>query len=181
MFMLYHCGSQRFDDVGQIGIDAQLAGDGQRFLDDFGRRQFGVFLQRLGGGLGVDAARADRADAVFGFEHVAIAGDDQGRFAVGHQQHRFQAAQHAVGAPVLGQFDRGAQQVALVLFQLAFEAVEQGEGVGGAAGEAAQHLALVQLAHLARRALHDDIAQRDLAVAAERDLLPRRTHRMVVP
>jgi hypothetical protein len=92
-------------------------------------------------------------------------------FAVGHQQHGFQAAQHAVGAPVLGQFDRGAQQVALVLFQLGFEAVEQGEGVGGAAGEAAQHLALVQLAHLARRALHDDVAQRDLAVAAERDLV----------
>ena len=90
---------------------------------------------------------------------------------VGHQQHRFEAAQHAVGAPVLGQFDRGAQQVALVFFELAFEAVEQGEGVGGAAGEAAQHLALVQLAHLAGRALHDDVAQRYLAIAAERDLL----------
>ena len=61
--------------------------------------------------------------------------------AVGDQQHRFQPAQHAVGAPVLRQFDRGARQVALVLFQLRFEALEQRERVGGAAGEAGQHLA----------------------------------------
>jgi hypothetical protein len=51
------------------------------------------------------------------------------------------------------------------------KAVEQGEGVGGAAGETDQDLALVDLAHLAGRALHDDIAQRNLAVAAERDFL----------
>jgi hypothetical protein len=40
----------------------------------------------------------------------------------------------------------------------------------------------VQLAHLARAGLDDDVAQRDLAVAAQRDeRLPRRTLTMVVP
>ena len=76
----------------------------------------------------------------------------------------------------------GAHQVALVLFELGLEALEQREGVGGGAGKAGQHLVVVELAHLARRALDDDVAERDLAVAAERDLtLPRRTLTMVVP
>jgi hypothetical protein len=39
--------------------------------------------------------------------------------AVGHRQHGLEPAQDAVGAPVLGQLDGGAQQVALVLSSLA--------------------------------------------------------------
>ena len=72
-----------------------------------------------------------------------------------------------------------------MLFQLGFKALEQREGVGRGAGKAGQHLAMVQLAHLARRALDDDVAQRDLAVAANGDLharwVWRRTLGMVVP
>src|SRR4051812_38961773 len=52
-----------FNDVRQVGVDAQLAGDGQRLLHHVQRRQFGVFQQRLGRRLGVGAARADGADA----------------------------------------------------------------------------------------------------------------------
>ena len=84
------------------------------------------------------------------------------------QQQRLEAAQAAVGAPVLGELDRGAGQVA-VLLQLGLEALEQREGVGGAAGEAGEDLAVVQAAHLAGVALHDGVAERDLAVAADRD------------
>jgi hypothetical protein len=62
-----------------------------------------------------------------------------------------------------------AQQVALVLFQLGLEALEQREGVGRAAGEAGQDLLLVEPAHLARAGLDDDVAERHLAVAAEGD------------
>ena len=88
-------------------------------------------------------------------------------FAVGHREHGLQPAQHAVGAPVLGQLDRRAHQVALVLLELGLEALEEREGVRGGAGEAGQHLVVVELAHLARRALDDDVAQGDLAVAAD--------------
>ena len=70
--------------------------------------------------------------------------------AVGDREHRLEPAQHAVGAPVLGQLDRRAHQVALVLLELGLEALEQREGVGGGAGEAGQHLVVVQAAHLAR-------------------------------
>ena len=106
---------------------------------------------------------------MLGLEHVAVAGDDERVLAVGDREHRLEAAQHAVGAPVLGELDRRAHQVALVLLELRLEALEQRERVGGAAGEAGEHLVVVEAAHLARVALHDDVAERHLAVAAERD------------
>ena len=101
--------------------------------------------------------------------------------AVRDDEHGLEPAQNAVGAPVLCQLHRRAHQVALMLFELAFEALEQRKGVGRAAGESGQDLVVVEPAHLARAGLDDDGAQRDLAVAAERDLVPRRAESMVVP
>ena len=151
-----------------IGVDAEVAGDFKRLLDDLGGRQAGVLQQRARRGLRVGPAAADGDDAVLRLEHVAIAGDDQRMLAVGDRQHGLQAAQHAVGAPVLGQFDGGAQQVALVLLQLGLETLEQREGIRRAAGEAGQDLFVVEPPHLARRGLDYDVAERDLAVAAQR-------------
>ena len=91
------------------------------------------------------------------------------RLVVGDGEHRLEPAQDAVGAPVLGQLDGRAHEVALVLLELGLEALEEREGVGGRAGEAGEHLVVMQSAHLARRRLDDDVAERDLAVAAERD------------
>jgi hypothetical protein len=68
-------------------------------------------------------------------------------------------------------FDGGAHQMALVFFQLGFEALEQGKGVGRGTGKAGQHLVLIEPADLARGRLDDDAAQGDLAVAAQRDLI----------
>ena len=56
--------------------------------------------------------------------------------------------------------------MALMFFELGFEALEQRKGIGGGAGKAGQHPTVVQLAHLARRALDDDVAQGDLTVTA---------------
>ena len=134
---------ERLDRVVLVGVDADVAGDLERRLTMSARRQLGVLQQRARRGLRVGAAGADRDDAVLGLEHVAVAGDDQRGVAVGHREHRLEPAQHAVGAPVLGQLDRGAHQVALVLLELGLEALEQREGVGGGAGEAGQHLVVV--------------------------------------
>ena len=106
------------------------------------------------------------ASGMLGLDDIAIAGDHVQAVRIAHQQQRLEAAQVAVGAPVLGQLDGGAREVAEFL-QLALEALEQREGVGRAAGEAGQHLAVVQPAHLAGIALHHGVAQGDLAVAAE--------------
>ena len=50
---------------------------------------------------GEAAAGAHGDQAVFGFDHVAVAGDDQRGILVGDREHGFEAAQGAVGAPVL--------------------------------------------------------------------------------
>ena len=55
------------------------------------------------------AAGADAHDAVLGLQHVAGAGQHQRHLRVGDDHHGFEAAQIAVGPPVLGEFDRGAQ------------------------------------------------------------------------
>ena len=54
--------------------------------------------------------------------------------------------------------------------ELGLEPLEQGEGIGRRAGEAAHDLAVAQPAHLLGVALDDGLAHRDLAVARHHDL-----------
>ena len=131
--------------------------------------EVGVVEQRARRGLRVRTAAADRDQPVLGLEHVAVAGDDERGFAVGDGEHRFEPAQDAVGAPVLRELDRRAREIALVLLELRLEALEQRERVRRAAGETGEDAVLVEAPHLARARLDDDVAERDLAVAAERD------------
>ncbi len=51
--------------------------------------------------------------------------------------------------------------------KLGIEALQQCERVGGRAGEADEHFAVVQWADLAGVALEDDVAERHLPVAAD--------------
>src|SRR5262249_57296879 len=74
----------------------------------------------------------------------------------------------AIGPPVLGQLDGRARELARILFELAFEALEQREGIGGRAREAADDVALAQAADLLGVGLHNGLADRYLAVAADR-------------
>ena len=111
-------------------------------------------------------------------QHIAVASDDQRGIAISYGQHGLQTAQHPVGAPVFGQLDGRAHQMPLVFLQLGLKALEQGECIGSGAGKTGQHFAVVELAHLARRALDHDVAERYLAVAADGDL---RAVRRVTP
>ena len=123
-----------------VGEHAHLGGDRHGAAGEL----FGVgFIvgQRLRRGERIIAARADRGDPALGLEHVAVAGQDQHRLGIGDDHHRLEVAEVFVGPPVLGQLDRGAQQLAAMRFQFLLEPLEQGEGVGGGAGEAADHLA----------------------------------------
>src|SRR6185312_13593139 len=69
--------SQLFDRDVVVGVDADVAGDPERLLDDLACLQVGVVQQRLGRGLRVRTARADRDQAVLGFQHVAVAGNQK--------------------------------------------------------------------------------------------------------
>jgi hypothetical protein len=72
------------------------------------------------------ATRANGHDAVLRFEHIAIAGDDQRILPISDCQHGVEPPQGAVAAPVLGEFDRRAQKIALMLVELRFESVRRG-------------------------------------------------------
>jgi hypothetical protein len=88
-----------------------------------------------------------------------VADDEQG----------LEVAEHAVGAPVFGQLDGGAAEVAGVLLELGLEAAEEREGVGGRAGESGEDLVLVELADFFCGVLHDGGAEGDLAVGGHDD------------
>jgi hypothetical protein len=84
---------------------------------------------------------------LLGLNHVAVAGDDQRGVFVGDREHGFEAAQGAVGSPFFGEFYGSTNQVALMLFQLAFETFEEGKGVGGGTGKTGEDLPVVQAAN----------------------------------
>ena len=67
---------------------------------------------------------------------------------VGDDEQGFKVAQHLVGAPFLGQLDGGAAEVAGILLELAFEAAEEREGIGGRSGESGEDLVLIEAAYL---------------------------------
>ena len=157
------------DDV-VVGIDADVARDFEALAGDGERVHLGVVIQRARGGQRKHPAGADGSDAVFRLDHVAVAGEDEGAGFVGDDEHGFEAAQHAVGAPVFGEFDRCAQQLPVLFFQLAFKTLEKGEGVGGAAGKSGEDTVFIETADFARVALHDGVAERDLAVTGDGDV-----------
>ena len=151
-----------------VGVDADVGGDIHRLAHD----RFGIERpvdQGARGGERIVAAGADAHHAGLGLEHVAGAGEHQRHLRVGDDHHGFEPAQIAVGAPVLGELDRGAGELAGILLELGFQPLEQGEGVGGGAGKAADHVALAEAPHLPGIGLDDGLADRDLPVAADDD------------
>ena len=83
-----------------------------------------------GRGERVVTARADAYQIVGGNYDIARAGDDKRIILRNHGQQRLQPAQHAVGAPLLGEFRRRAYYVALVILQNPLEALQQSKCVG---------------------------------------------------
>ena len=106
-------------------------------VGDLARAHLGVLEQCARRGERVGAAGADGEDAaVVGRDDVAVAGEQERALLVGDDQERLEVAQNLVRAPLLAQLDGGALEVAVILFELALEAREEREGVGGRAGEA---------------------------------------------
>ena len=79
--------------------------------------------------------------------------------------------------------DTKAGELALMLLQLLLQPLEQGEGVGGGAGEACDHRAVAEPAHLARIVLDNGLAKGHLSVAGNYHLavLTHRQDRRAVP
>ncbi len=152
-----------------VGVDASIAGDLHGFLHDFARIQRGVFQKRNGSAFGERAAGTDGGDGGIGFDDVAGTAHNIHVCGVGYKEESFEVAEHAVGAPFFGEFDDAAGQIAAVLFELAFEAGEEGKGVGGGAGEPGDDFVVVEAAEFFGAAFEDFTAHGDLAVTGEYD------------
>src|SRR5258706_6268251 len=156
---------QRFDRDAAVGVDANV-----------GRNRHGFPDYRLGVHVSVDkrpcrrkgiiAAGSDPHDSILGLEHVAGARQHERDLSVGHQHHGFKAAEIAICPPVLGKLYGRPHQLTRILLKLAFQAFEKREGIGGRAGESADHVALGEPAHLLGVGLDNSLADRDLTVAA---------------
>ena len=70
-------------------------------------------------------------------------------------------AEDFVGSPVFGEFDDGAVELAVVLFELRLEAGEEGEGVGCGASETGEDLAVIETAELPGVGLENFAAEGD--------------------
>ncbi len=79
---------------------------------------------------------------------------------IGDDEQRLEPPQHAIGAPVFGQLDRGPRQIRWIALELLLEFLEQREGIGGCARESGEDLPV---------GFHDGLTDRDLAVAADGD------------
>src|SRR5512134_2553153 len=112
--------------------------------------------------MGEWTAAADRHQPVLRLENVSVSSDHERSFAVGDRQHRLEPAQDAVRAPILGEFDRRAHEMTLVLLQLGFETFEQRKRIRRAAGKSCKYPVVMEPAHLARARLDHDVAERDL-------------------
>src|SRR5690606_201373 len=86
-----------FDSAVVIGVDADIAGDGEAAFDNIARRQFGAVEQGARSGLCKGSAGADGDQIVFRFDDIAVAGDDQRRGFIGDSEQGFQPAQRALG------------------------------------------------------------------------------------
>src|SRR5690606_495034 len=127
-----------FNNVIAVRVNTQITCDLQRLFDDGLGRQIGILQERKRSRLCIGAAGADSGYPVFRFQNVAVAGQDQGVFGVGHDQHGFESAQYTIGSPVAGEFYGGSHQVALIFFELGLEAFLKGKGVCRGACEAGE-------------------------------------------
>jgi hypothetical protein len=150
-----------------IGIDAHLAGNLHGFFSDLAGGELRVARQRFGCGLGVGTSAADGGYSAVGLDHVALSAEQERLFFVADQQQSFQMAQEFIGAPIFGQLDGAASEIAVVLLEFRFETAEQGEGVGSGAGEPGEDLVVIEPADLLRRVLDDGLTERDLSVAGK--------------
>ena len=158
------------DDDFVVGVDADARRQSPSLCRAIASASSVRIEQRARRGERVVAARADAHDFVVRLEHVALAGQHQALVGVGDDHHGFEAAEIAVGAPVLGKLDAGALELIGEALELGLKPLEQGEGVGGGAGEPGDDVAVADAAHLLGVALDDGLAEGDLAVAGDHHL-----------
>src|ERR1700686_4791859 len=127
--------------------------------------------QRLRRGLSEWASGTDSGDTRIGLDYVSLAAEQEGRILVRNEKQSFQVAQEFVGAPIFGEFDGGAPDVAVILLQFRLEAAEESKSVGRRAGKSGKDFVLIETANLLRPVLDNGLAQRNLAVSCHNNFV----------
>lgn len=79
-------------------------------------------------------------------------------------------AEHFVSAPLFAQFDRRAFKIAVILFELRFEAREQRKGVARRSRKTGHNLIVIESPDFLGAGFHDSLAERHLPVSSECDV-----------
>ena len=166
-----------------ICVDIDSGGDEERLADDFGGREPRVFDERPRRGERVAPSRARRKDSVAGLDDVSRTREQEAMFGVGDDQNGFEPAEHPVGAPQFGEFDRGSGDVPRVFFEFGFEPFQERHAVRRASRESGQNVAVEELADFDRVSFHDRRAERNLPVSShcDRAVASNRKDRRRVP
>ena len=171
---MYSVRGQRFDSKVVVGIDADFARDRQRFAADGFRIHLGVAQQTPGSGLGERTAGTDRDQIVFGLDDIAIAGNDQRSaswLATASRASRRlskRSVRQSLASSTAARV-KWPECISKLGFKKRSNSVKS---IGcPPPGKTGDDLVLVQSSHLAGVGLHDRIAQRDLAVAGDHDLV----------
>ena len=154
-----------------IGIDTDIGRDTQRFFNDGAGVHLRLGHKRPGRRFGIGSAGTDSHNALFGFNDVSGAGQDERRRCVGYCQQGLESTQHTIGAPILGELHSRSREVALMLLQFGLEPLEQGKRIGGSAGKARDHLIVIKPPDFAGVAFHAGIAQCHLTVSTNDDAI----------
>src|SRR5262245_16909358 len=99
-----------------VGVDTNICRDTHRRLDDFTSAQRRVLLQSTCCSQRIRTTRANTNDAIIWFNDIACARENQRSVPICYGEQGFQAPQHPVSSPVLGELDSGTHQTATVLF-----------------------------------------------------------------
>ena len=171
--------SELLERQAVVGEDADLGGDPHRLAARSSAASSAVWRSsaRAAASAKLPPEPIASRPSSSGCSRSPLPRDQEALLAVGDDHQRLELAQGAVGAPVLGQLDHGALEVARELLELGLEAGEERQAVGGAAGEADQHLALAGALHLRAPALTTvlfivtwpSLGHADAAVAAHQE------------
>ncbi len=110
----------------QISLAIRMASIARSFADSLA-----CFANARAAASRVAAAGTDRADAIVGFDDVAVARKQKRSFGIGNDEQRFKVTKGAILAPFLCQLDRGLLQISGMFLKLAFKSLEERNRIGG--------------------------------------------------
>jgi hypothetical protein len=111
----------------------------------------------------------DSDHTVVWFDEIAGTGKQVSRATVGYDEHRLEATQGSIDAPVSCQFNGSPFEVATMLFELRLEPTEQRETISRRSGKPGQNAILVETTHLLRLMFDNRLPERHLAVTGQDD------------